>query len=112
MAPEQARGLAVDQRADIYAFGMIVSEMLIGRRPVPDGLTPIEAFQRRIEEAPASLRVTDAAIPQALDDDRAAVPAARPGEALRDDRRTGRRPRPAGRQRRADSAGAPADAAA
>src|SRR6185369_5743317 len=27
MAPEQARGLAVDQRADIYAFGMILSEM-------------------------------------------------------------------------------------
>src|SRR6185312_4604996 len=31
MAPEQAMGLAVDQRADVYAFGMIVSEMLIGR---------------------------------------------------------------------------------
>ena len=67
MAPEQARGLPVDQRADIYAFGMIVSEMLVGKRPVPDGLTPIEALRRRIEETPASLRVTDAAIPEALD---------------------------------------------
>ena len=47
MAPEQARGLPVDQRADIYAFGMILSEMLIGRRPLPKGLTLAEAFERR-----------------------------------------------------------------
>ena len=32
MAPEQARAEAVDQRADIYSFGMIVRDMLLGRR--------------------------------------------------------------------------------
>ena len=32
MAPEQAKGRAVDRRADIWAFGCVVFEMLAGRR--------------------------------------------------------------------------------
>lgn len=42
MAPEQLLGTTVDARADIFAFGVLVSEMLTGNHPLSDrsGATP------------------------------------------------------------------------
>ena len=52
MAPEQARGRAVDKRADIWAFGAVLFEMLSGRR-VFDGEDVTDMLGAVIHKEPA-----------------------------------------------------------
>jgi serine/threonine protein kinase len=67
MAPEQAKGQAVDQRADMYSLGLIVSDMLLGLRRRHSGVSAMEELERRIAQRPAPLRTIDSHIPEALD---------------------------------------------
>jgi len=51
MSPEQAKGKPVDQRADIYAFGLVLYEMLTGRR-LHQGDTTSEILASVIKDEP------------------------------------------------------------
>ncbi len=66
MAPEQAKGEEADQRADIYAFGLICRDMLVGTRQHA-GSSALDELQARMQEAPAGPRSIDGHIPEALD---------------------------------------------
>jgi eukaryotic-like serine/threonine-protein kinase len=67
MAPEQARGEHVDQRADVYAFGLIVYDMLVGKRRSEHAVSAVGELQKRLAQHPPSVRTLVPAVPEALD---------------------------------------------
>ena len=54
MAPEQVRGEAADQRADLFSFGVVLYEMLCGKRAFA-GDSSVEAMNAILKEEPADL---------------------------------------------------------
>jgi serine/threonine protein kinase/tetratricopeptide (TPR) repeat protein len=68
MAPEQARGQLVDQRADVYALGLIFLDALLGTRPgAAAGENALDELKRRTDAAPPLARTIDPAIPQGVE---------------------------------------------
>jgi tetratricopeptide (TPR) repeat protein/tRNA A-37 threonylcarbamoyl transferase component Bud32 len=66
MAPEQARAEQVDQRADVYALGLIFYDLILGRRAA-SAENPMAALMARLQQAPPPPRSIDPQVPEALD---------------------------------------------
>ena len=66
MSPEQVRGVAVDARSDIFAFGAILYEMLSGKRAF-HGETPADTMSAILKEDPPDLSETNRNISPALE---------------------------------------------
>jgi len=66
MAPEQARSADVDERADLYALGVILYEILCGEVPF-DAEDPGVLFARLLREAPRPPSAVDPSTPLALE---------------------------------------------
>jgi Tol biopolymer transport system component len=66
MSPEQVRGLAVDQRSDVFSFGIVLYEMLTGQRAFR-GDSAVETMNAILKEDPAPSGDRGQPLPPALD---------------------------------------------
>ncbi|MBA2525796.1 MAG: serine/threonine-protein kinase [Pyrinomonadaceae bacterium] len=65
MSPEQVRGEDVDHRADIFAFGAILYELLTGRRAF-QGNSAVEVLNAILKEEPPEISEPKREVPPAL----------------------------------------------
>jgi len=66
MAPEQVRGLPADERADLFALGVILFELLTGRRAF-DRESRIETLNAILHDDPPPLVNPSAPVPQVVE---------------------------------------------
>jgi hypothetical protein len=65
MAPEQVRGEEGDHRADIYALGIMLYEMLSGNLPFQDDST-YQVMVKQVNEPPPDIQAVEINTPQSL----------------------------------------------
>jgi serine/threonine-protein kinase len=66
MAPEQARGEAVDHRADLFSLGSTLYALLAGHAPFRAD-TPLAVLRRVVDDAPRPLRQVNPDVPPWLE---------------------------------------------
>jgi eukaryotic-like serine/threonine-protein kinase len=67
MAPEQGRGADIDHRADIYAFGLMMRDMLVGRKRLTASNSAIAEMMNRMTRPLPSMKADLPDVPNALD---------------------------------------------
>ncbi len=67
MAPEQAMARPCDHRADIYAIGLILYDMVLGQREASRAESAIADLMIRVQKPLAPARTIDPSIPEALE---------------------------------------------
>ncbi len=65
-SPEQAEGMGVDARSDIYSLGVVLFEMVTGRPPFL-GDTPVAVASKHVREHPPTPRDINPAVPPDLE---------------------------------------------
>jgi eukaryotic-like serine/threonine-protein kinase len=66
MSPEQAQGMRVDARSDIFSFGVLLYELVTGQRPF-QGETRLATLSLTLHHEPTSIRVLASDVPVSLD---------------------------------------------
>ncbi len=67
MSPEQCRGAAVDSRTDVYAFGVMIQEILTGRLPF-ENESNLEVMMAHLSSAPPRISEQAPELGTALDE--------------------------------------------
>lgn len=65
-SPEQAQGLPLDPRSDLYSLGVVLYEALTGAPPF-QGDSPVAIAYKHVHEQPRPVRVANSAVPAGLE---------------------------------------------